>query len=1127
MKRIVIMIIAGVVWACNALSAKTLTPDTEYYLWLNIYEKLLGSNAEGTAPSLSAYGVDSQTDNYIFVAEESGNDGYVLLRQKSSGRYLAASTSDTWSMVFEDEAKDESRFQWAVDEGTYVYLKSRKSGKYLGVDGANKGKDYVGVFYDKPYGSHSQFTAIPVVGDSWDDARAAYVSDDYTNAQGVTEVDYALVRDRAIDRSDAIDIHVTANTTPIQGSSTINLGSDRTWLILDNIAPSAATSYLKYITINGKRAVNNSNCRVAIFLNGCAIIPLPEAIMTCSSTDGGYSLKVGNSTTLGTHNNTMTSFTLRRGYMVTLASGTKGSGHSRVYVADHADLEVTLPSSLAKRVSSVNLKQWQYLSKKGWGNTGGSSGASGVRATWFWSWSAGYSSTADMEYVPCRQHLYWPSASEVNNKTATAAMSINEPEHSEQHESSDCSCGGTISAWRAYQLTPDFQAGGGRIGSPQPTDLSYLTEFCKYVDENNNQSRCDFTITHSYWDLGSMNSTSYANWYCNTQCKSVWNNTKRPLWITELEISASWNSNKPTSYDQARDYLQVLLQKIDECPWIERYAIYSFDQWQNYVYYDCNPNKGLTPAGQVYRDHRATFAYNASYTKTPAWWNPSTKTPSLVAKPQGDSQITFVITNPNTDMTDQMVVERLTADGSWTPFYEVTDRSLFDNKTLTLTGIEAGDADIETDQFRVTITTLAGKTISSSTTDSGYIQNPRIEVDSKESVDGWTCSRDAANGYCKSTGDTYLEVWDYTAANIHFDYYQELTELADGLYKLTANVFNTADGVEGDTVNGAVGLYARTGEQFYFAPVLSDAASDPSHSLTSSTTDISQLPTVSIDTIVVRDGYLRVGIRNLGKMTARWAGADNFLLQRIGDIPDADVNRLRAKNDQALYALMPSLKTTSSDPSATPRDASCFIVNPDCNRSTSYGWTTKNVDYKTDGEAYDAVASNTYWNIWKSGAYESTLTQEVVGLPEGTYTFAAVLRGQDVATMTLSAATAEASVQQSFVGHGATSAASATYHQGWERVQTDPVTVHQGDTLSLSLAVSCSATAWWSADHFALTLESTPGTADNVRSIVDTSNNPSIFDLTGRRVTERLIHSGRPLQSSRIYLVGGRKIVIK
>lgn len=55
-----------------------LKADVEYYIWLNIYEKLMGSSEDGSAPALSAYTVNADADSYVFVAETSGKDGYVL-----------------------------------------------------------------------------------------------------------------------------------------------------------------------------------------------------------------------------------------------------------------------------------------------------------------------------------------------------------------------------------------------------------------------------------------------------------------------------------------------------------------------------------------------------------------------------------------------------------------------------------------------------------------------------------------------------------------------------------------------------------------------------------------------------------------------------------------------------------------------------------------------------------------------------------------------------------------------------------------------------------------------------------------------------------------------------------------
>lgn len=729
MRKLLITLFVTIV-SCLSVKAE-FVPEGEYYIWLNIYEKLLGSDTTNTVPVLSAYDVNEDKDGYVFVAEDSGKSGYVLLRQKGSNRYLAASGSDTWSIVFEGTKSTADRFCWKMEgQDCYAYLINKKNeskeNRYVGIDGAKKGNKNVSIYYDKRKSSHGQFSVIPAPANgTWDEARWDYESAVYTNAQGVQEIDYCQLNNKTIDRSDAVDIHITSNDNPMLGSSSVNLGSDRTWLIFDNIIPSQVIStYLNYVTINGVAAQKDVNCRVAIYLNGAAVIPIPSVVMTCDGTEGEFTLAVGNHKDLSEvgQSNTMTSFTLRRGYMATLACGTNGSWYSRVFVADHADQVITLPNALTKRVSSVNIKPWQYLSKKGWGyvnekDGNGYSHGRQLRASWFWTWSADQSSTNDWEYVPCHQHMYWPSASDVNNKTATAAISINEPDHPEQHrqQSKPCTCDvnseGKVTAKSAYGLNDDFQASGGRIGSPQPTDFSYLNTYFGYVDDNS-YSRCDFAVTHAYWDVGSRDADTYAK-YVTDRCWNIWHDTNRPVWLTEMEVGASWSNYAAaiTSYDKAREYLQALLTRLEESDYIERYAIYGFDYWLNKMFYD---EGGITPAGQVYRDHRSTFAYNASRIKVPNWSAPDTKKPSITYSVNlEDRTIVFSINNPNGDSTGELVIEHKPNGGSWTTLKSFDgNRSLLESNTVTMT-VSFNDVESQGDTFRVTSTTLYDKSSTS------------------------------------------------------------------------------------------------------------------------------------------------------------------------------------------------------------------------------------------------------------------------------------------------------------------------------------------------------------------------------------------------------------------------------
>lgn len=1118
--------------SCLYINSAELQDTKEYYIWLNVYDKLLGSNGNDNAPALSDYGTNENADSYIFIAEASGENGYVLLKQKSSGKYLAASTQDSWSVVFKNTKGTSNEYKWAAKEGLNVSLVNKKNtSRRLGVDGAHSSADYVNVYYNKIKGTHAEFSIIPVNGDLTA-SRRSFVSEPYTNAIGRKQIDYYQVYGQNITLDEEADVHIMAPKQAIAGTNArITINNVSTWLIFDNIQPSEViNSYLSKIRFGTATASVGSNCRVAIYLNGAVVIPTrvrttaihPLELYSEKNCEGTRTYEnVGSFTSLGNKNNTTRSFILHRGYMATFATGTKGSGYSRVYVADHDDIVINeLPQALDQRISSVYVKEWNYISKKGWCSTNSSNAIATeinkMRATWFYTWSADKSSNANYEYIPIKQHLYWPSNSEIISKSdATAVLSFNEPEHSEQHTSDKCKCGGTISAWTACTKTPDFLETGARIGSPAPTDASWLTEYAGHVDDM--AYRCDFVAFHAYW--GTNEASDAKAWY--NRLKSIYDQTHRPIWITEWNNGASWTTESwPSSYDDKiernRKAIQDIVEMLDTCSFVERYAIYN---WDSYYRAMINWDDGnVLPAGQVYRDNHSTFAYNAKVQKTPNWWAPSAKQPTLSVTQADNGNLNFIVKNPNTDMTETLEIQRQSEDGTWETFYTLTERWRLDNEDINIKNIDSQGSDLEVDRFRVSVTTLLGKTVYSSTQDFGYITNPIIETDSKNAVEGWILSRDAANGYTKSTGDTYFEVWDNSAQAINFNYYQDLTELENGIYSLSATVFNTTDNVTDATVNGAVGLYAQNKNSLYFSPVYDNVE------LSADATEINNLPTLTINNIVVNDGTLRVGVRNLGNMTARWAGADNFILRKTKPLEGVDLDKMSDAADISLYELMPS---SSDDPLSTPRDASMFIVNPDCNRKSTYRWTTKNIETKTDSESYDASATNSYWNIWKSGAYTSSMSQDITGLPEGTYTFSAIVRGQSTAEVILSAVTPNAQGTASFTGTNASSDDGSEYPQGWHKVTTSPVEIKRGETLSLKLEMQSSGTAWWSADHLQLTLIDIPETKTQINYILDDRRNgfsamtrQTVYDLSGRQIRRTVLAPG-------IYIINNKKVVIK
>lgn len=518
-----------------------------------------------------------------------------------------------------------------------------------------------------------------------------------------------------------VDYHINGSTA--MTDSKLNIVGENAWVIFDNVRPSDVISkYLSSITINGAAAKNGTNCRVVIYLQGAVIIPHDTSYTPFYGysgqmyADNEYVFGLGNNT-VGEAANEIQSFILKRGYMVTLATNSDGSGYSRVYVADHEDKQIEdLPDLLRQRISYINVRKWNYVSKKGWCSTESTSAINTegklVGATWFYTWGADRSTQTDMEYVPHKSHVYWPSWSAINQTNATAVLGYNEPEHSEQHE--DCDCGTTIGAWTACTKTPDFQACGLRIGSPSPTDASWLTEYVGYCD--NMAYRVDFVSFHAYW--GTNEAANASSW--KSQLQAIYNNTKRPIWLTEWNNGASWTTESwPSSYSDKmarnKEAIEDILEVLNECDFIERYSIYNWDSYYRAVLtWDSDKSSWwVNPAGQVYRDSHPTHAYNESVQFVPIGWFPSMKTDNVLSCVlNGDKgTVNLSITNLNGDFTKEETVEYLTQTGEYETFYTTASRSLLDTTSSRTTSVSKEDCtlgafDTESLTLRLKITTL-------------------------------------------------------------------------------------------------------------------------------------------------------------------------------------------------------------------------------------------------------------------------------------------------------------------------------------------------------------------------------------------------------------------------------------
>jgi hypothetical protein len=474
------------------------------------------------------------------------------------------------------------------------------------------------------------------------------------------------------------ELHLTA-TSDVLNNSIICLNNDDSWLFLDNIRPAAAiSSILPYVYVKSSAGVNKSNIRVAIYKNGSVLIPQPPSFQPLTVYTGqngtGDSARYNLFTkysSLGTNiDNKIRSFKLKRGYMATLATSADGTGYSRVFIADDADLIFnTLPSELDQVISMIRVLNWEWTSKKGWCGTGsgGITDCEKVDGTWSYTWSADQNSTAGVEYVPMRPKLTWPGWTEINGKQyVTHVLGLNEPDHPEQHKDDNDTLAVTVS--QALAQWPDMLRTGLRVGSPACTNFSWLYSFMDSCKARN--YRVDYVTVHAYW-----NSKTPINWY--NDLKNIHEKTGRPIWITEWNNGANWTTEWWPTDSLARLQKQLsditgILNVLDTAHFVERYSIYNWVENKRAMLI----NGVLTPAGSYYKANKSKIAFQRVNEVIPTFiFGKSTLGINV-----GTKVVTLSIVDPNGEYFRGFTMERKVGNGNWDIFF---DSSISTSKSTT------------------------------------------------------------------------------------------------------------------------------------------------------------------------------------------------------------------------------------------------------------------------------------------------------------------------------------------------------------------------------------------------------------------------------------------------------------
>jgi hypothetical protein len=412
---------------------------------------------------------------------------------------------------------------------------------------------------------------------------------------GIQSVD--ALTNKTVTMTGYSELHLTGRGDPLPGCQ-IDLNSPDAWLFLENVRPSAVFStILNRVRVNGAPAVNGVNVRVAEYDMGSVVIPQPAdySPMQVFRKPGlrGKSISLApytyyDNTNLGQMNKSVESFTLKRGYMATVAQQPDGGGVSRVYIAQDGDLTVSaLPTKLKDSIQFIRVFPWQWIGKKGW--CGGDPDLL-VDPLWWYNWGNTSTSLPNIEFVPMK----WDDKGTnylniLANHGSTHLLGFNEPNGSDQ---ANMTTDEAIAEW------PKMQAAGLRLGSPAPNDggANWLFDFMDKADTRHD--RVDYVAVHFY-RCGQSAQQLY-EWL-----KWIHERTGRPIWITEWNNGANWTTCPKPTFEENANVVRSWLDMFERTPWIERYSVYNWVE-------DCRAmtlNGKLTPAGKVYRDHPSRIGY--------------------------------------------------------------------------------------------------------------------------------------------------------------------------------------------------------------------------------------------------------------------------------------------------------------------------------------------------------------------------------------------------------------------------------------------------------------------------------------------------------------------------------------
>ncbi len=498
----------------------------------------------------------------------------------------------------------------------------------------------------------------------------------------------------AVSLTEAVDYHITGKEPFSETGSIDIVNTEYAVVIIDNLKPSKAKAYLNKITINGAAAKDGTNCQLKLYNRGAILLPYggtafrPLTVFDGDNFEGeSYDgLTEGNSGGYMKNmptawNNRVRSFKLKRGYMVTFALKKSGRGYSRCFIAADADLELTLPTLMAGRISSYRIFKWYDAGKAQLASAAGdvtSLDLLNVQSTYDWG-QGNASLLPDIEWVP--NHIYedWPSSATIGGTSQSPhTKNNNEPRNSSDDHPQDLAT--ILANWENMMRT------GLRLCSPASWDGSdywnatgFLAEFLDSIDARG--WRCDIIDLHCYWPEGNFGNVS--NWS---------NKYKRPIWISEWCWGASWSGNGSFSGSATEasfaNAIKNITTNLNNNSGVERYYYWNGENGN----FPCKltRNGKLTQAGEYYASMTTPLAYSGSLNyvpKNPRTYAVNDLTATFTPR---NSTCTLTWTNRNGDLAKTVALQRRIGTGIWETLQEWTGPEVEDVASMSYKDVIEG-----------------------------------------------------------------------------------------------------------------------------------------------------------------------------------------------------------------------------------------------------------------------------------------------------------------------------------------------------------------------------------------------------------------------------------------------------